>query len=428
MASNHKDIKDNVCKKLSEEVYPFYEYDKKDDKWVEKTQAFVKFLTDNNLIEGWKRTDKGGYSKGKDTLADNEHIHEILEFRRVKELLGQIKSFNKIQEEDAWEVVGETEDFENSPNTEGKENIFAHIGSDNRLRCWFNPYGTQTSRNAPPSTNFIFAMSSWIRSAVQPPEGYAITGIDYSSEEFIIAACESGDKAMKSVYATGDVYLGFAKLADKRIPTNATKETHKRERNLFKATVLGMQFGMGIKKLHAKLMSDMRDKSIPEEEAKRLYEAHKDTFEKYWEYMQEVEYKYRDGIPLKTRDGWYLYGDNVNMRSATNFPIQGAGGAILRRAVKLCQDAGLSIISPLHDAIYFIHRTENVEREVGLAKQLMNQAFRDFYGCDIGMSADTWYPGAYHIEDKGQKYFHLLSKYFMSDKELIEWENAKTWF
>ncbi len=240
IAKNHDKIKDKMCSILCATTYPFYEKEKEKGgfKWVMKKTAFEKFLKDNKLESEWPKTDKGNYKTDSETLADFEHFTEILEFRRVKDSLGQIRSFNKLEGLIEVNSYGEDEYVDN-PNTEGLDNIFARIGKDKRLRCYFNPYGTQTSRNAPPSRNFIFAMSAWIRSAVQPPPGYAITAIDYSSEEFIIAACESKDKVMEKVYDSGDVYLGFAKIADpKRVPAHATKDSHGIERDMFKSTCL----------------------------------------------------------------------------------------------------------------------------------------------------------------------------------------------
>jgi hypothetical protein len=41
------------------------------------------------------------------------------------------------------------------------------------------------------------------------------------------------------------------------------------------------------------------------------------------------------------RDGWYMFGDNWNDKSAGNMPIQGGGADIMRRQVELCEDDNL---------------------------------------------------------------------------------------
>ena len=68
--------------------------------------------------------------------------------------------------------------------------------------------------------------------------------VDWSQQEFGIAASLSGDEAMMDAYRSGDPYLAFGKQAG-RIPADGTKQTHGAERDLFKACVLGVQYGMG---------------------------------------------------------------------------------------------------------------------------------------------------------------------------------------
>jgi hypothetical protein len=48
---------------------------------------------------------------------------------------------------------------------------------------------------------------------------------------------------MKAAYESEDPYLAFAKQAG-AVPVEATKSTHKAVRDLFKACVLGVKYGM----------------------------------------------------------------------------------------------------------------------------------------------------------------------------------------
>jgi DNA polymerase I-like protein with 3'-5' exonuclease and polymerase domains len=417
---NASKIRNELIKTLVEEVYPFYWYNKKKDVWVEKEDLFGEFIKKNGLEKSWPKTPTGGYAKSKEILEDNEDIPEIKEYRRVRDSLGQIRAFT---DADGFvDVVPFDSGEDDSPSTEGKENIFQRIGSDGRLRCYFNPYGTQTSRNAPPAKNFILAMSAWLRSCINPPEGYAITGVDYSSEEFIIAACEAKDKNMEAAYDSGDVYIGFAKQAGS-VPKDATKKSHPVIRDEFKAVVLGMQFSLGIKRLHRKVTRDTGiDKG--EEHARDLARLHRDTFSDYWAYSDANVESYVGGNPLRTRDGWFLFCDNPNPRSAGNFPIQGAGGAVLRRAVMYAQQAGLVVVSPLHDALYVQHRVDDTEA-VKTLMRCMNQAFKDFYGRDIRMEAKTWANDQIFIEGKGRRYYNRLKEYFLNPGDLLWMEELQ---
>jgi len=84
------------------------------------------------------------------------------------------------------------------------------VGSDNRQ---------------PSNTRFIFGPSVWLRGLIKPPPGYAVAYVDWSQQEFGIAAALSGDSAMQAAYRSGDPYLMFAKQAG-AVPPDATKKTH----------------------------------------------------------------------------------------------------------------------------------------------------------------------------------------------------------
>lgn len=186
---------------------------------------------------------------------------------------------------------------------------------------------------------------------------------------------------------------------------------------------LGLQFSLGVKKLHRKLTRDTGiDKG--EEHARELANIHKQTFADYWAYNDNSVEAYVAGTPLRTRDGWFLFCDLANPRSAGNFPIQGAGGAVLRRAVMYAQQAGLVVVSPLHDALYIQHRVGDTAAVDTLIK-CMNQAFRDFYGRDIRMEAKTWTNDQIFIEGKGKRYYNRLKEYFLNPGDLLWMEELQ---
>jgi DNA polymerase I-like protein with 3'-5' exonuclease and polymerase domains len=411
---------------LCNDYYPFYLKNKKGE-WVYSTAQKVAWVEAKGLEKEWPKTKakKPQFSFSKEVMKDYEELYpEIKELSRIRNFDSQTKSYSSKKDE-GFEEIMLFEPEEDEVTTEGKESIFDRIGTDERLRCYFGPYGTQTSRNAPPARSFILAQAKWIRSCMRPPEGWCITSIDYSAEEFIIAACEAKDKNMEAAYdmklsdGSQDVYLAFAILAN-AVPKNATKKTHKELRTRFKSTVLGKQFGMGVSKLHKKIIADTGDRTVTEDQAKELDAYHKETFSDYWDFVKDTLDTYNDGVPLKTRDGWYLFTDNPNQMSVANFRIQGAGGAILRAAVRNAQRAGVRVIAPLHDALYILHR-EDEQHHIPLLRDAMNKAFRDFYGRDIRMEAKTWRNKDEMIEEGGERTFALLAKYFMSKEEYTDW-------
>jgi DNA polymerase-1 len=99
------------------------------------------------------------------------------------------------------------------------------VGRDGRNRCLLSPFRARTGRNQPSNSKFIFGPSVWLRGLIKPPPGYALAYIDWSQQEFGIAAALSDDPNMIEAYKTGDPYLAFAKQA-RGVPPNATKQSH----------------------------------------------------------------------------------------------------------------------------------------------------------------------------------------------------------
>src|SRR5438552_8491010 len=107
------------------------------------------------------------------------------------------------------------------------------VGHDGRNRTLLSAFRARTGRNQPSNTRFIFGPSVWLRGLIKPPPGYGLAYIDWSQQEFGIAAALSGDPMMLAAYESGDPYLAFAKQAG-AVPSDATKESHSETRELFK--------------------------------------------------------------------------------------------------------------------------------------------------------------------------------------------------
>ena len=148
------------------------------------------------------------------------------------------------------------------------------VGPDRRNRTLLSPFRSRTGRNQPSNTRFIFGPSVWIRGLIQPPPGHAIAYIDWSQQEFGIAAALSGDTAMQSAYQSGDPYLAFAKQAG-AVPLDATKATHGPQRELFKQCVLAVQYGMEAQSLASRIAQ-------PPVVARDLLRAHRETYRRFW--------------------------------------------------------------------------------------------------------------------------------------------------
>ena len=135
-------------------------------------------------------------------------------------------------------------------------------------------FRSRTGRCQPSNTKYIFGPSVWLRSLIQPPPGCGLAYIDWCQQEHGIAAVLSGDGAMQAAYLSGDPYLEFAKQAG-AVPADATKQSHERERELFKQCVLAVAYGHGSGRA-------WRSGSAAPIVARDLLRAHRETYRKFW--------------------------------------------------------------------------------------------------------------------------------------------------
>jgi hypothetical protein len=244
------------------------------------------------------------------------------------------------------------------------------VGPDSRNRASFFSFGTKTSRNAPKASQFIFGAPAWVRSFIQAPPGYAVIYIDWTAQEFGIAAALSQDKAMREAYQTGDVHMAFAIQAG-AAPAGATKKTHPEVRALFKTVVLATQYAMGAESLATRIK-----KPVPI--ARDLLNLHRRTYVTFWEWSDAVVRTARLNGVLRTRFGWEWNigadGDRINDRSLRNYPVQSAGAEMMRVASILAAQEGMPVLCPVHDAFLLECKIEDVDATVQRMQDIMERA------------------------------------------------------
>ena len=125
------------------------------------------------------------------------------------------------------------------------------VGSDNRNRTMLGMYGSKTARNQPSNAQYIFGPAKWIRFLIKPPPGRVLIHRDFKQQEPRVAAITSGDQALLKA-CEGDIYLNMAKLLG-FAPLDATPESHKPIRTMFKTVILGIIYGLGAKALAARI-------------------------------------------------------------------------------------------------------------------------------------------------------------------------------
>ena len=217
------------------------------------------------------------------------------------------------------------------------------VGSDGRNRALLGPYGSKTGRNQPSNSRYIFGPAKWLRFLISPPPGRVLIHRDYSQQEPQIAAVLSGDEALLAACQGGDVYLGVAKQLG-FAPEDATPETHKPVRTLFKTVVLGIQYGLGPRSLATRT-------GVSLFEASEILARLRARFRTFEAYAQSTIDHAGLRLEVSTPFGWRMKcPSGINPRTVRNFPIQSTGAEILHVASMLAERRGLEIIAPIHDA------------------------------------------------------------------------------
>jgi hypothetical protein len=250
------------------------------------------------------------------------------------------------------------------------------VGPDSRNRCLLSPFGTITGRCAPSTSKFMFARPAWMRSLIRPEEGRALAYIDWSSQEYGIGAVLSGDGVMLADYEGGDPYLAFARRIG-MVPSDATKQTHRAERDIVKTVILGTQYGMGERTLAVRI-------NKPVAYARDLLRVHRQTYRRFWQWSDAAVNLALFRGRLWTRFGWQTWtrhrkptaddSGDPNIRSLSNFPCQGNGADMLRAAAGFIYDAGVMLDATIHDAVLIEAEDGDIDAAVDQARRGMDRA------------------------------------------------------
>jgi hypothetical protein len=264
------------------------------------------------------------------------------------------------------------------------------VGRDGRNRCLLSAFQARTGRNQPSNSKFIFGPSVWLRGLIKPPPGHGVAYIDWSQQEFGVAAALSGDANMLAAYESGDPYLAFAKQAG-AVPRDATKQSHPAQRDLFKACVLAVQYGMGPDALAARIAQ-------PPVVARDLLRAHQETYRTFWRWSDAAVDHAMSKSSLHTVFGWTIHvGDDSNPRSLRNYPMQGNGAEMLRLACCIGTERGIEICAPVHDAVLICAPLDCLDQHIARMRAAMADASRVVLsGFELGTDVSTVrYPDRY---------------------------------
>jgi len=426
---NFCDAVPSILKELQEDInsqfpdLPPFKWNKPANRYSMNLQNIQTWIKKSKL-QKWRLTDSGRLSVSLDAF--EERFHYRHDYPRNNYGAQMLRYFKFNQSLNGFRPKGK--------NSKNKDTFFDYVGSDGRCRPYMNIYGAQSSRSQPKATGFIPLKSSWVRSLIQPRKGRVCIGIDYGSQEFLLSGIESSDIDMIEAYKSGDVYLYFGKKIG-QIPWNATKESHKKEREPFKSTTLGINYLMTKVGLAAKLTQDT-GKVYTEDDAQLLINEYNSLYRSNSEWNELFYSDYIENGYVRLPCGWYLWGDNDNKRSVNNSKIQGTAASILRKAVALAQDAGLEVIYTLHDAVYIECDLKDALKKTDLLYDCMVEAFQFYFKGKkkewaglIRLDGDIWGSGLkegkfktakgrilkaqkIYIDERGEKEYQKFSKYF----------------
>jgi hypothetical protein len=276
------------------------------------------------------------------------------------------------------------------------------VGQDGFNRCMLSAFGARSSRNSPSNTKFIYGPSSWLRGLIKPPPGFGLAYIDWEGQEFGVAAALSGDPAMKAAYDSGDIYLGFAKAA-KAVPTDSTRHTHKQERDLYKQCVLGVGYGMEEHSLALRI-----DQHILI--ARSLLRHHHEIFWHFWEWSDNRVRRTMFTNVTYTVFGWkYHVPPDPKVRSIRNFPMQANAAEIMRLAVCLGVENGITICCPVHDAVLIMAPADRLDSDIARMRAYMEQASElvlDGFKLRTEFVA-VRYPDRY-MDERGRQFWNIV--------------------
>jgi hypothetical protein len=278
------------------------------------------------------------------------------------------------------------------------------VGCDGRNRAPLWAYGTKTARNAPGASQYIFGPAKWIRHLITPPVGRVLVHRDYCQQEVRIAAVLSGDEALLQACESGDVYLDIARQLGFLSDSMSTDE-QKAVRILFKAVILGIQYGLGARSLAVRT-------GISLFEAGEILARLRARFHRFEDYVRCVLDHAGLDLEIGTPFGWYMQcPPGINPNTVRNFPIQSSGSEILHVACLLAERRGIELVAPIHDALLAEGPLSQVEELSHALDELMGDAAAVVLrGHRLPTDCQIVKPGEHYQDERGAEMWATVTR------------------
>ena len=207
-----------------------------------------------------------------------------------------------------------------------------------------------------------------MRSFIKPPPGMALAQVDFGAEEIGIAAALSGDPVLQADYLSGDPYRQFAAAALGIL--NPTEQ----QRQIYKATVLGRIYGLGVASL-------ARNLGISKAQAQRIIDQMNARYPVLNAWLQRVTTKAAHCRSDRLHARLVTDSDRAPGRGAHVSELSDAGQ---RRRVDAPRDRArqrqLRLIGCAHDSFLIEDTIDRIEESAAELQEIMRQASRDLLG------------------------------------------------
>jgi len=164
----------------------------------------------------------------------------------------------------------------------------------------------------------------------------------------------SGDPSMRAIYEDDDCHLGFAIRAG-AAPASATKKSHTEVRKRYKAVNLGVMYGQTAYGVAERL-------GVTFLEARVVLEEHQRMFPTFWTWTERIVQGSYDRGWIVTPCGWRSIVPRLsNERTWMNWPMQSAGGDVMRLTMIYLDRQNVQLLAPVHDGFLMTCRRSQLD-------------------------------------------------------------------
>jgi DNA polymerase-1 len=244
------------------------------------------------------------------------------------------------------------------------------IGADGFSRCPMMPFWTRTSRCQPQARDKVFlpSLPGWLHGLLRPPPGFALVELDWTGQEYAIAAALSGDPGMIADYQTGDPHWAFGVRAG-LVSADAGKADQKEFRDkILKPITHGQNYGMTPYGIAAKTGRSLLW-------ARDAHTRHRQTYPVFHRWLGDIVAQAKFDEVMTTPFGWPMAViAETKHRTLMNYMAQASGADCMRIASIAAAEAGVLVCCSVHDSFWILAPLDELDATVSQMAGIMTRA------------------------------------------------------